>query len=512
MASKVKNPIKEDPELRRLLQDLHSITTKRDFTRWKASFVERFSTYLSTDGETAAKAKRDEYQKELGLFVNMVQQLEDHISKGGLSLEQGKTTVKARKCLAEVQKHLTRVANKTENLIPGTGEQVREMGYTKFHMGAVLIDDGFEEYDRLSLCADIMQRMREGVLAKVADKQLLEEMENYVDKFDMFCDIMADLGLLQAMKKCRELLHLPDEPEPEPEPEPESEPESEPEVEEDATESSIEEPLSPIKKSAEFNTSYKDSDGSGRLEMTTKLEGSGNFDGENSKSFSLEFPGIKPPSGPFIKFLSPEEYQRRKEEREAAAKLKEETDKTAYKPVKKIDFGIGRNYHGAPNVANLTIKPDLADDYSSGTDSSHSSDTPKKKTKKTTKKVVVKKVVKKVMKKKPKEGGTTEKPKPSEEVKTDPKTPMQAAKPKAEPPSPPVKVIQESANDVDDDDLTMNTLSPDHKTKPKIPPSALAEDNLDESSCSESSEDITLAHLVDFDGMEGVKGLKKSNH
>ena len=249
------------------------------------------------------------------------------------------------------------------------------------------------------------------------------------------------------------------------------------------------------------------------------MEGSGNFDGDNSKSFSLGFPGIKPPSGPFIKFISPEEYQRRKKEREEAARLKKETDETAYKPVKKIDFGIGNNYHGTSNVANCTIQPDLADDYSSGTDSSHSSDTPKKKTKKptTTKKVVVKKIVKKkVLKKKPKEGGTTDKQedgkevKPSMEIKAAPKTPKQATKPKAVPPSPPVKVVQESSNDVDDDDLTMNTLSPDHKAKSKIPPSALAEDS--ESSSSSSSEDITLAHLVDFDGMEGVKGLKKSNH
>lgn len=501
------NPIKEDPVLRQLLQDLESITTKRDFTRWKSSFVERFSTFLSSDGEVAAAEKRSVYQKTLGRFVKVVQQLEGHISNGDLSLMEGKTTVKARKCLAEVHKHLTAVANETENLIPGTGEQIREMGYTKFHMGAVMIKDGFEEYDRLSLCADVMQRLRETTcLAQVADKQLLEEMENYVDKFDMFCDIMADLGLRKAMLLCHELNELPDEPEPEPKPEPEPETE----FEHEPSEVSLEAPVSPVKKATEFDTSYKQNDDSGRFEMTTKMEGSGNFDGDNSKSFSLGFPGIKPPSGPFIKFLTPEEYERRKGEREEAARLKAKTDATAYKPVKKIDFGIGKNYHGSTqNVANCTIKPDLADDYSSGTDSSHSSDTPKKKTKKPTTKKTVKKIVKKkVVKKKPKEGGTTEKPE-EEETKSTSKTPKQTTKTKVAPPSPPVKIIQEgSTNDVDDDDLTMNTLSPDHKSKSKVPPSALEDD----SESSESSEDITLAHLVDFDGMEGVKGLKKSNH
>ena len=526
LTANVTNPIKEDPILRKLLQDLESITNKRDFTRWKASFVERFSNYLSTDGETAANERRNAYQQALGRFVKVVQQLEQHIRNGDLSSTE-RTTVKARKCLAEVHKHLTVVADQTETLIPGTGEQARQMGYTKFHMGAVLIRDGFEEYDRLSLCADIMDRLRQTTcLGKVADKQLLEEMDNYVDKFGMFCDIMADLGLHQAMLRCHKINELPDEPEPElepeTEPEPTPEPEPEPEPEPSESEESIPEP--PAKDPTTFDTSFKN-DSAGRLEMTTQMEGSGIFDGENSKNFTLNYPGIRPPDGPFIKFMSPEEYQRRKKEREEAARLKRETDAVAYQPVKKIDFKIGAHYHGSANVANCKIEPDLADDYSSGTDSSSSdsSEGRKKKKKTTTKKVVVKKVVKKkVMKKKPKEGGTTEPPKaPPDETpnvknaKFTPASPQKTtSKAKIVPPSPPVKVVEEASNTVDDDDLTMTTLSPEQGQRSKVPPSALddADADDDSSASSASSEDITLAHLVDFDGMEGVKGLKKSNH
>lgn len=187
------NPIKEDETLRRLLHELDSITTKRDFTRWKTSFVERFSQFLSTDGETAAIARRNSYQQALDKFVRMVKQIEHHISNGDISTTPGSTTVKALQCLKEVQKQVALVAEETETLVPGTGEQAREMGYTKFHMGAVLIRDGFEEYDSLSLCADILQHLRETTcLAEVADKIFLEEVDNFVDKFDMFCDVSED--------------------------------------------------------------------------------------------------------------------------------------------------------------------------------------------------------------------------------------------------------------------------------------------------------------------------------
>lgn len=503
------NPIKEDAVLRKLLQDLEGVTSKRDFTRWKASFVERFSEFLSTDGEAAANRRRNKYQEELGRFVKAVKQMEEHIQQGDL-LSSERTSVKARRCLAEVQKYLSKVADLTETLIPGTGDQAREFGYTKFHMGAVLIRDGFEEYDRLSLCAEIMERLRETTcLPKVADKQFLEIMDIYVDKFDMFCDVMADLGLHSAMLRCHKLNALPDEPESEPEPEPESEQDP------NDDEESLKCPLSPIKTTA-IDTSFKKDDSDGRLEMTTEmtaslnLEGSGECDGNNSKTFKLGFPGVKPPDGPFIKFLSPEEYHLRKKEREEAARRKKEADEVAYKPVQKINFGLGGHYHGNKNVLNCTIQPDLADDYSSGTDSSNSSDTPKKKTK-TVKKVVVKKVVKKkVLKKTPKEGGTAEKPAISKDFakvkKVEGKTSTAETSKRDQGAAPPVKEIVEKNDDVDDDDLTMNTLSPDQKPKSKIPPSAIVD-----SDSSSSSEDISLAHMVDFDGIEGVKGLKASH-
>jgi hypothetical protein len=41
-------------------------------------------------------------------------------------------------------------------------------------------------------------------LNDIADKQILEEMDNYKAKLQKFCDVMADLGLYQVMLKCVE--------------------------------------------------------------------------------------------------------------------------------------------------------------------------------------------------------------------------------------------------------------------------------------------------------------------
>lgn len=519
------NPVKEDSHLRRLLADLEGVDSKRDFTRWKSSFVERFNEFLTTEGQLNAQKRRNDYQRHLTRLVKLVQQLEHHLRTGELSVEN--STVKARKCLAEFMKSCTRVSDETNTLIPGTGENARELGYTKFHMGAVLIQDGFEEYDRLSLCSDVLRELRETTdLPVVADKQVLEEMENFVDKFGMFCDVMADLGLKKAMLQCHRLNELPDEPEPEPEESVESSDNNQRYIPDDISLP----PPSPVKKPNKNDAEWSYKDGSeGRLEISVQLQGSGSLNGSaaegndgNPFNWKLDFPGIKPPSGPFIKYMSPEEYQAKKKEREEAARLKEETDKVAYKPAPRPDFKLGTHRHGHAEGANLTIVPDLGD-YSSGTDSSSSSSSssssPKKQRKK---KIVVKKIVKKkVRKKKPKNCDSDKAPGLLKQT-PEPQTPR-LIKPQAEssPESPPVKVINSrsvlDAPEIgDDDDLT---LSPPQRIKPslprpsKVPPSALVVASDDEETDEgDDDEDVTISHYVDFDKMEGVKGMKKSNH
>ena len=100
----------------------------------------------------------------------------------------------------------------TEALVPGTREMEQKVGYTKFDMGAVLVRDGFVEYDRLCVCNEILLHMREISLDCVADRLLLQQIDRYWQKVQIVYHIMGhDLRLHKAITKCREVLRSEDD-------------------------------------------------------------------------------------------------------------------------------------------------------------------------------------------------------------------------------------------------------------------------------------------------------------
>jgi hypothetical protein len=133
-------------------------------------------------------------------FLKQVSVLEKFVEQGELSEE--KYTVKGRNSLNEMSKMMTALIREFDDMIPSTGAMEKQSGYTKFHISAVLIRDDFAEYTRLSACGDILKHMREVSLNEIADKQILEEMDNYGVKLQKLCDVMADLNLYEVMLKC----------------------------------------------------------------------------------------------------------------------------------------------------------------------------------------------------------------------------------------------------------------------------------------------------------------------
>lgn len=204
------NPLDQDPVLKDLLRKLDLIETRRGFARWKKHFLLQFESHLEGVSITKAGQKYHAFARRLDRLVLLLKALERLMSAGDLSAT--KVTVKSRQSLGELQKQLTGMIQHTQALIPGTLEQENQVGYTKFDMGAVLVRDGFVEYDRLCLCRDVLYHMTEALLREVADRQLLEEMERYEQHLEAFCGIMGnDLGLNGAMLKCRDILRSDDE-------------------------------------------------------------------------------------------------------------------------------------------------------------------------------------------------------------------------------------------------------------------------------------------------------------
>ena len=201
------NPLKSDPELVGLLKRLDKIGKYKTFNRWKDKFLTRFDSLVFEGGMGPATANCDEFSATLKKTVKFADKVAGHNERGELSPQ--KKSVKASLALSELANHLTTTVEKLDLLIPSTGKDEKQLGYTKFHLGAVLIRQGFHQYITMKAIEDAITAIGEKI-ADVADKQQLELFQMYHKKFQRFCDIMADLNLYEIMMKCVQFAKAPD--------------------------------------------------------------------------------------------------------------------------------------------------------------------------------------------------------------------------------------------------------------------------------------------------------------
>jgi hypothetical protein len=196
------NPLKYDPDLKGLIEKLDSINSYRTFRRWKSSFLRRFESFLAEKGLDPAEQSYKKFSSNMKTFEQAVIKVQKFCEKGDLSAER--TTVKGRNSLNEMNTEVVKIIQEEEELAPSTGSQEKKKGYNKYHLGAVLVQDGFSEYERMVRCDEILQELKLGGLKDVADRQQLEEIDNYTIQLQRFRDVMNDLGLYEVMMKCRQ--------------------------------------------------------------------------------------------------------------------------------------------------------------------------------------------------------------------------------------------------------------------------------------------------------------------
>ncbi|KAL7558771.1 hypothetical protein ACA910_010078 [Epithemia clementina (nom. ined.)] len=287
------NPLKTDPELKRLLAELPDIDSRRAFGRWRTSFLTRYEFFLEQSGTGQAEPAYQAFCRELDKLHTLTVQVQEHVQntprdphcRNDDDEPTFQVTVSTRRRLAEWNKQLGRMSLALSSLTPATLEVETLCGYTKFQLGALLVRNGFSQYHSLAECEEACEQLRDrdsttgSCLPYIADRQVLESMQEYQTKLAIFCDIMADLGLYQAMLKCHEINQLPKEEEPEEE-------EEIVEIVEEEEEEEIEETPPPPQPKKE------------KKKKTKKTE-----EPKKPFTFSLSFPALKPPSGPFIKYV-----------------------------------------------------------------------------------------------------------------------------------------------------------------------------------------------------------------
>ena len=86
--------------------------------------------------------------------------------------------------------------------MPKTWAHEEKVGYDKFELAAVLIKDGFRANEIMLTTRDYILSLRAGPLHGIIDKNSQRFIEFYEREISVFVDVMADLGLMKAVKKC----------------------------------------------------------------------------------------------------------------------------------------------------------------------------------------------------------------------------------------------------------------------------------------------------------------------
>ena len=207
------NPLRSDPELQSLTKKLEKIEKFKSFQRWQTKFLDRLDTFLTDKGsmEPATRTCTD-FGKLLDRQLQFATKVSTHVEKGELGLE--KKTIKAMLALSEMCKVLTQVVEQTQTLIPSTNRDEKASGFTKFHLGAALVQQGFTQYPRMKaielFCHEIQQSC-DGRFHEVADRQAIELLDYYILVFERFIDVIKDLGLHEVMLACERFQTPPDE-------------------------------------------------------------------------------------------------------------------------------------------------------------------------------------------------------------------------------------------------------------------------------------------------------------
>lgn len=201
----VANPVAADPVLQALLRELEDIQAPEQdvrFNRWQTSFLDRLESFLDRIGIEKASAADKAILKNLATFDKALDKVEACVEKGLLKADQN-VGVHAQNAVNRLKEECVTMEVRLRKMAPGSNAEIKECGYDKFEMGAVLVRDGFQVYGHIMKQTYRLQALKTSVLEKVVDRQIVDAITYYQRQIQSLCDVMADLGLMDVMQKSR---------------------------------------------------------------------------------------------------------------------------------------------------------------------------------------------------------------------------------------------------------------------------------------------------------------------
>ncbi|KAL7578983.1 hypothetical protein ACA910_019030 [Epithemia clementina (nom. ined.)] len=193
-----------------------SVRTGIELRQWRDRLMNYMEKYLSGDCASLAQWKYKAFSDNVGELLQKLYQLRCCFLKQDQEAERQDNhstnedhctvSVQTSRTIANVQESTRRLTDDLQALVPATLQEESDCGFTKFHMGSVLVRNHFDEYDRLHMCKHYFDCFLRRELVTIAGgKQLLSEMERFSKQIDSFCAIMKDLKLFENMEKYRAL-------------------------------------------------------------------------------------------------------------------------------------------------------------------------------------------------------------------------------------------------------------------------------------------------------------------
>jgi len=200
---KGRNPIATDSALGELLEQTKDFQSEDDFKGWQQSFLDVYTTYLDPAGVENAHASDDRLVRSLEKLASTVVSVNTLVDDKKITVES--QTVMGKRALTNMTDQMAKAEKEIQRFMPATGADEAIVGYDKFELAAVMIEDGFHVYEILKTTKDIICHLQDTVLNDVLPGNKLSIIQFYLRQIQSFCDVMADLGLFGLMEDVMEM-------------------------------------------------------------------------------------------------------------------------------------------------------------------------------------------------------------------------------------------------------------------------------------------------------------------
>lgn len=200
------NPLKRDTDLQTLVQKVSSIREPNRFHQWVTKFSDRLESLLDPAGMTAATEAGENLDEQLKQFMILLSEVQRLVETGALS--NTRKTVRASTALNELCSSLTKVTLEMEVFIPFTSHEEKSRGFSKIHLGAVLVRHRCHQYSLMVKIKESLDDVGSSV-PEALDKARHDIFRTYNTQFQRFMDTMEILQFKEIMLKCHQFMNDP---------------------------------------------------------------------------------------------------------------------------------------------------------------------------------------------------------------------------------------------------------------------------------------------------------------